>query len=51
MNIVDFQTFLNLNINFACGLHCLKDEMDHQEHRKNFMTVPAALKELEKIEI
>ena len=30
---------------------CLKDEMDRQEHKKNFMTVPAALRELEKIEI
>lgn len=30
---------------------CLKDEMDRQEHRKNFMTVPAAIKELEKIEM
>lgn len=30
---------------------CLKDAMDRQEHRKNFMTVPAALRELEKIEI
>jgi len=30
---------------------CLKDEMDRQEHRRNFMTVPAAIKELEKIEM
>lgn len=30
---------------------CLKDETDRQEHKKNFMTVPAALKELEKIEM
>lgn len=30
---------------------CLKDGMDQQEHKKNFMTVPAALRELEKIEM
>ena len=30
---------------------CLKDEADQQEHKKNFMTVPAAIKELEKIEM
>lgn len=30
---------------------CLKDGMDQQEHKKNFMNVPAALRELEKIEM
>lgn len=30
---------------------CLKDEANKQEHKKNFMTVPAAIKELEKIEM
>ena len=30
---------------------CLKDEMNRQEHKKNFMTFPAALRELEKIEL
>lgn len=30
---------------------CLKDEMERQEHKQNYMTVPAALKELEKIEM
>ena len=30
---------------------CLHDEMKKQEHKQNYMTVPAALKELEKIEM
>lgn len=30
---------------------CLQDEMQKQEHKQNYMTVPAALKELEKIEL
>lgn len=30
---------------------CLQDEMKKQEHKQNYMTVPAALKELEKIEL
>lgn len=30
---------------------CLHDEMLRQEHKQNYMTVPAALKELEKIEM
>ena len=30
---------------------CLKDEMKHLDKRPNYMTVPAALKELEKIEM
>src|SRR5699024_2612433 len=30
---------------------CLKYQMDRQEQRRNFMTVPAAIKELEKIEM
>ncbi len=30
---------------------CLHDEMLKQEHKQNYMTVPAALKELEKIEM
>ncbi len=31
--------------------NCLKDEMRHLESRPNFMTVPAAIRELEKIEM
>jgi transposase len=30
---------------------CLKDENEKLDYKKNFMTVPAALKELEKIEM
>ena len=30
---------------------CLKDESDRMDRKKNYMTVPAALKELEKIEM
>ena len=30
---------------------CLKDEMERQDHKQNYMSVPAAIKELEKIEI
>ena len=30
---------------------CLHDEMKKQEHKQNYMTVPVALKELEKIEM